>query len=178
MRIISGYLKGRNIQETHGHRTHPMSEKARGAIFNTLGDIDGLTVLDAYAGTGALSFEAISRGARSATLIDPDNSAARSMHETAEALDLDEKVTIVKAFILGWSRRHPAEIFDIILLDPPYGAVEIKTLIKIAKLHSRSGSIIICSLPPDKHLILGESIYESLGTKDYGDATLTFYRRR
>jgi 16S rRNA (guanine966-N2)-methyltransferase len=177
MRIISGYLKGRSITETHGHRTHPMSEKMRGAIFNALGDIDGLTVLDAYAGTGALGFEAISRGAKSAVMTDPDPGAYRSMSETVAALGLDEQVQPVRAFIIGWSRRNPSRLFDILIFDPPYNDVDIKTLLKVAKQHSKPGSILIFSLPPKVHLLLGESMYEVLSRKEYGDATLTFYRR-
>jgi 16S rRNA (guanine966-N2)-methyltransferase len=69
MRIIAGELKGRNIQEPYGHRTHPMSEKVRGAVFNALGDIEGLAVLDAFAGTGALSFEAVIKKHGNAQLI-------------------------------------------------------------------------------------------------------------
>jgi 16S rRNA (guanine966-N2)-methyltransferase len=75
VRIIAGSLKGRTFSEPHGHRTHPMSEKVRGALFNALGDIEGLTFLDAFAGSGALSFEAASRGAKSVIAIDKDGPA-------------------------------------------------------------------------------------------------------
>ncbi len=56
MRVISGFLGGRNFESPHGHRTHPMSEKVRGAIFGALGDIKGLTVLDAFSGSGRISY--------------------------------------------------------------------------------------------------------------------------
>ena len=67
MRIIAGSLGGRVFKAPSGHRTHPMSEKIRGAIFNALGDISDLTVLDAFTGSGALCFEAVSRGVANAT---------------------------------------------------------------------------------------------------------------
>ena len=60
MRIIAGTLGGRNF-DSKSQATHPMSEKMRGALFNVLGDIDGLKVLDCFAGSGAIGFEAISR---------------------------------------------------------------------------------------------------------------------
>ncbi|MBX4199607.1 RsmD family RNA methyltransferase, partial [Candidatus Saccharibacteria bacterium] len=53
MRIISGQLKGRNFASPRGHKTHPMSDKMRGALFNILGDIEGLSFLDAFSGSGA-----------------------------------------------------------------------------------------------------------------------------
>ena len=65
MRIIAGTLKGQQFQTPHSHKTHPMGDKIRGALFNVLGDIEGLSFLDAFSGSGALAFEAASRGAAS-----------------------------------------------------------------------------------------------------------------
>jgi 16S rRNA (guanine966-N2)-methyltransferase len=81
MRIIAGRLGGRHFASPQGRRTHPMSDKMRGALFNALGDIDGLSVLDAFAGSGALAFEAVSRGAGHAVAIDVDKSAQRAIAE-------------------------------------------------------------------------------------------------
>jgi 16S rRNA (guanine966-N2)-methyltransferase len=75
MRVIAGFLGGRNFDSPGGHRTHPMSDKVRGAVFGVLGDIKGLSVLDAFAGSGALSIEAVSRGAKYAVAIDVDKRA-------------------------------------------------------------------------------------------------------
>jgi len=70
VRIIAGYLSGRQFNSPRSNRTHPMSDKARGGLFNSLGDISGLSLLDAFAGSGALSFEAISRGTASSVAVD------------------------------------------------------------------------------------------------------------
>ena len=59
MRVIAGFLGGRVFESPHGHRTHPMSEKMRGAIFGVLGDIKQLRVLDVFSGSGAVSIDAI-----------------------------------------------------------------------------------------------------------------------
>src|SRR3990167_3157541 len=101
MRIISGYLKGRQFEGPKGHRTHPMSEKARGGLFNTLGNIDDLTLLDAFAGSGALSFEAISRGAKHVTAIDIDRSAINSVVKGAKELGIDDKLHAIRANASG-----------------------------------------------------------------------------
>src|SRR4051812_43097697 len=97
MRIIAGTMGGRTFSSPHGHRTHPMSDKMRGALFNTLGDIGGLTILDAFAGSGALSFEAVSRGARHATAIDSDRSAQQTITENIRSLSLNKHVKLIKA---------------------------------------------------------------------------------
>lgn len=177
MRIIAGYLGGRTFESPHGHRTHPMSEKIRGAIFNSLGDIEGLTVLDAYAGTGALAFEAISRGAKSAVAIDLDNAADRIITENIVRLDIGDKVSNVRASITSWSRRHQKEKFNIVFLDPPYDNVEPKALIKVALDHTIEGSIVVLSLPPAVPLELSTTNYQQLTSKVYGDATVSIYRR-
>jgi 16S rRNA (guanine966-N2)-methyltransferase len=70
MRIIAGTLKNREFKSPHGHKTHPMSDKVRGSLFNVLGDIEGLTFLDAFTGSGALAVEAASRGAASVIAVD------------------------------------------------------------------------------------------------------------
>src|SRR3954465_12488188 len=96
MRIIAGQLKGQQFQAPHGHKTHPMSDKVRGALFNVLGDIEGLTFLDAFAGSGALAFEAASRGAKAVTAIDRDSSAHKILEQNAKELGL-KSVKIIKA---------------------------------------------------------------------------------
>ena len=175
MRIIAGSLGGRTFEAVPGHRTHPMSEKIRGAIFNALGDIEGLTVLDAYGGTGALSIEAISRGAQSAVVLEADKTAARTIKENIGSLGLGDRVKASRIFALAWSRRNQSAQFDLVLLDPPYDAVEPKELLALSK-HVKPGGLIVLSLPPNEGFRLGESRSELLSHKNYGDAELFFYR--
>lgn len=177
MRIISGRLGGRNFSPPHGHRTHPMSEKIRGALFNSLGDINGLTVLDAFAGSGALAFEAVSRGATGAVAIDLDAAAHRIITENALVLGISDAVSATRAAASSWSRRHQKELFDLIFLDPPYDGVEPKMLLTLAETHSKPGSIIIISLPPNSAFELPVSDFELLSSKSYGDAKTALYRR-
>ncbi len=176
MRIIAGYLSGRNFESTHGHRTHPMSEKIRGALFNALGDISGLTLLDAYSGTGALCFEAVSRGAKSATAIELDKNAARTIKENIDRLNLEDTVSVTKAAAVSWSRRHPDAKYDIVIMDPPYDEVTPKDLLKLSR-HAKQGGIIVLSLPPKNGFRFASSRQQLLSEKNYGDAELTFYRQ-
>ena len=174
MRIISGRLGGRQFASPHGHRTHPMSDKVRGALFNALGDIQGLRVLDAFAGTGALSFEAISRGASEAVVIDSDKNAQRTLTENVKTLGLKSQVQVIKASAGAWLSTTD-ESFDLVLCDPPYDELQINTLQKLAEQVKLEG-ILVLSFPPEHELAFGAE-FEHLQTKHYGDATLVFYRR-
>jgi 16S rRNA (guanine966-N2)-methyltransferase len=176
MRVIAGSLGGRIFESPHGHRTHPMSEKARGGLFNALGDITGLSVLDAFTGTGALCFEAISRGAAHAIGIDVDKTAGLVAAKNVASLGVGDSVEIVRAYAESWSTRHQKLTFDLVFLDPPYDAVEPEVAEKLA-LHTKVGGITVFSLPPEARIVLPIKQFEILNTKSYGDATLAFYRR-
>ena len=176
MRVIAGTLKGRQFASPHGNRTHPMSEKVRGGLFNALGDISGLEVLDAFAGSGALSFEAISRGAATVTAVDIDKNAHTALLENVAALQLEEQVQVVRANVVGWLFRNSELRYDLIFADPPYDAIRDRTLDKLAT-RAREGGLIVYSLPPNDRFKLPADTYEKVALKSYGDATLVFYRR-
>jgi 16S rRNA (guanine966-N2)-methyltransferase len=150
-----------------------MSDKMRGALFNTLGDIAGLTVLDAFAGSGALSLEAVSRGAARAVAIDNDRSAQRAISENIQQLGLDRQVKLVKAAASAWLSTSD-ELFDLVLCDPPYDHLQPATLNELAQRAKPEG-LVVLSLPPQADFSL-DSSYQLLTQKDYGDSQLLFYR--
>lgn len=175
MRIIAGLLKGRAFDAPHGHKTHPMSEKVRGAIFNVLGDVSGLTVFDAFAGSGAIAFEALSRGAKSAVLSDLSIEATKAMQRSAETLDLVKTAKVVRANASGWSDNNPGALFDIVVADPPYDDIPSSLLSKLGR-HVKLNGLYILSLPP-RHQIDNWTDFELQLKKDYGDATVWFFKR-
>jgi 16S rRNA (guanine966-N2)-methyltransferase len=177
MRIIAGILKGREFKSPHGHKAHPMSDKVRGALFNVLGDIEDLTVLDAFAGSGALAFEAASRGAKSVIAIDKDSSVHKTIEQNVKDLRLQSRVKVVKANAGGWSNHNMEKKFDIVLLDPPYDDIQPNLLEKLAKRHTKPSGLVIISLPPRADFSLPTTNYQLLITKSYGDAQLVFYRK-
>lgn len=176
MRIISGRLKGREFKTPHGHRTHPMSDKVRGALFNVLGDIEGLTVLDAFAGSGALAFEAASRGAESVIAIDKDTSAHRVIEQNVRDLRLQDVVKVTKANTGGWSIHNMERKFDIVLLDPPYDEIQPNLLGRLVKRHVKDGGLAVLSCPGGLEALEFENTRVA-AAKDYGDAQLVFYRK-
>jgi 16S rRNA (guanine966-N2)-methyltransferase len=174
MRIIAGSLGGRLFDSPSTHRTHPMSDKMRGALFNILGDIDGLTVLDAFAGSGALSFEAISRGAASALAIDADRTAQRTIESNVASLDLASSAKLIKATANAWLSTNPEARFDIVLCDPPYDDVQPALLKKLAGCVADGGTFVLSwpagQEPPDLPPL------QQLDVRSYGDAQLIFYK--
>jgi 16S rRNA (guanine966-N2)-methyltransferase len=175
MRVVAGYLGGRNFESPRTHRTHPMSDKVRGALFNALGELSGLTVLDAFAGSGACSIEAVSRGAKSVLAIDVDVEAVKTIAGNVHALGLEDKITVRRKNISGWSRNHQDTQFDVVLADPPYTDIRPDVLERL-HTHVVPGGLLVLSWPG------GEPVREFSGLevvshKTYGDAQLVFYRR-
>ena len=175
MRVIAGRLGGRNFESPHTHRTHPMSDKVRGALFNTLGELGELTVLDAYAGSGACSIEAVSRGAAHVLAIDIDPEAVKTIATNVKTLRLTDTISVKRANISGWSRNHKIDQFDVVLADPPYDDVRPDVLERLTT-HVKPSGLFVLSWPG------AESIRNFAGLtvaahKTYGDAQLVFYRR-
>lgn len=176
MRVVAGSLGGRTFDAPPGHRTHPMSDKVRGALFNALGDIEGLTVLDAYAGSGALSFEALSRGAASSVAIDIDKGANRTIVNNVAKLGLGGLIQSIQAGVTSWSETNADIQFDLVFADPPYDDVTATQLERLAA-HAKTGGLVVYSLPPRATFRLAGTEFELLSHKNYGDAELWFYRR-
>jgi 16S rRNA (guanine966-N2)-methyltransferase len=177
MRIIAGSLKGQQFQAPHGHRTHPMSDKMRGALFNILGDIEGLTFLDAYAGSGALAFEAISRGAKEVVAIDKDSSSQKTIAANIKELRLDKKVKLVKANVAGWSIHNMEKKFDIVLMDPPYEEIKTIHLQKLINRHVKKNGLAVLSFTGHEKVPKFD-LAETVLNKNYGDGQLVFYRKK
>lgn len=176
MRIIAGRLGGRQFVSPKGNRTHPMSDKARGALFNALGDITGLTLLDAFAGSGAIAFEAISRGAKHVTAIDIETNAFKAMTESAESLGVIDQIEIIRANVGGWFKSSRQDNrYDVIVCDPPYDALQLPIIERMSSKIT-VGGVMVVSLPPKARLIMPERCVP-IQTKDYGDITLQFFRR-
>jgi len=175
MRIVSGSLGGRIFASPHGHRTHPMSDKMRGALFNMLGDIRGLSVLDPFAGSGALCFEAVSRGSGRVVAVEQDKKAQRTITENIESLGLEGKVELFSAPAKGWFNRK-RDTFDILLLDPPYDDLQYNLIEKLAE-RTVSGGRLVLSWPGGDRDLPRFPDYELLTNKQYGDASLRVYRR-
>ena len=121
MRIISGQWRGRTINAPKGDSTRPTADRTREALFSMLtsrlGSFEGLAVADMFAGSGALGFEALSRGAASCIFVEQDRAALDVLRANAERLGLRPDVRAASVLALG---PAPAPM-DLIMMDPPYG---------------------------------------------------------
>ncbi|MHB8492154.1 MAG: 16S rRNA (guanine(966)-N(2))-methyltransferase RsmD [Solirubrobacteraceae bacterium] len=127
MRVIAGRYGGRPLRAPRGQRTRPTAELVRGAIFSMLGDISGATVLDLFAGTGALGLEALSRGAERALFVERDALRAAALKANIEALGLarqQARASAAGAVAAMRTAKRRCETYDLIFIDPPYAQSE------------------------------------------------------
>ena len=123
MRIIAGELRGRKLQAPAGFATRPTADRVRETLFSMLvsrmGSFEQIRVADLFAGTGALGFEAVSRGAAHATFIEADPRAAAAIRANSEKLGIADRTRLIGGSALALPRSEP---FDLIFADPPYAA--------------------------------------------------------
>jgi 16S rRNA (guanine966-N2)-methyltransferase len=119
VRVVAGTHRGRPLKAPPGRDTRPTADRVREALFSILGPVDGLRVLDLFAGSGALGIEALSRGAAGATFVERDRRAARAIEANLDSLGESAEVAIRDA--LGWLADAPTDAaYDVVLVDPPY----------------------------------------------------------
>jgi 16S rRNA (guanine966-N2)-methyltransferase len=151
MRIIAGRFKGRRLAEPGKLALRPTSDSLRETLFNVLGSsVDGAVVLDGFAGTGALGLEALSRGARRATFVESDRRAITLIEENIRRCGVENACAIVKRDFLASApeRQHAgpkdAEMFDLILLDPPYDVDDLEAVVREgAPMLARTGRLVL-----------------------------------
>ncbi len=174
MRIISGKFKGQTFDTPNGHKTHPMSEKIRGALFNILGDIEGLSILDIFGGSGGISLEAASRGASKITIVENDRIAQRTIQHNIARFGLEDNITLISANASSWMNKNPNEKFDIVIADPPYDKLQYDLVERLYTLLNDHGLLILSWPTKDNQIRINN--LKLLDRKDYGDAQLIFYR--
>ena len=129
MRIISGSLKGRRLNPPANLPVRPTTDMEREGLFNILNnyvDYEDCTVMDLFAGTGAMSVEFISRGAREVTSVDINNACAEYIKSEAQRLEL-RNLRVVRADVFDLLKRANRK-FDIVFADPPYAIEGLQTL--------------------------------------------------
>ncbi len=177
IRLIAGTYGGRIIEGSGSDRTHPMGERIRNALFNKLSsEIEGAVVLDAFAGSGSLGLEAISRGAARAVLVERDRVAQNIITKNIKTVGAESQTKLVKASVANWMETNAEAQFDIIFADPPYHDMQLSTVMKLIGLLKPNG-LMVLSYPGrgEAPTELGVVVVDN---RSYGDAALAFYRKK
>jgi 16S rRNA (guanine966-N2)-methyltransferase len=175
MRIIAGSLKRRTITVPRGLDVRPTSDRTREAIFSLVEarlELEDAVVLDLFSGSGALGFEALSRGARSAEFVERDRRAARGIRDAAERLEVDADATVIQADAVAFLRRYSGEPYDCIFADPPYGMEGVAALPGLALPHVVKGGLFV--LEHDRSFRF-EDEPGLLTTRSYGRSTVSLF---
>jgi 16S rRNA (guanine966-N2)-methyltransferase len=171
VRIIAGAHRGARVFAPKGSDTRPTSDRVREAAFNLIGSVDGVAVLDLFAGSGAMGLEALSRGAASVVFVENDRDACRTIQRNVEKLRVTGATVVQRDALqaLATDRRS----YDLIVCDPPYGYPD----------HGRLAPYLAAALAPD-----GLLVYETANREEpvvaglrlrtsrtYGSARLTLF---
>jgi 16S rRNA (guanine966-N2)-methyltransferase len=156
LRIIGGQMRGRTIHYHGAAFTRPMKDNIRENLFNILGQaVRGSICFDLFAGTGAMGFESLSRGARSAVMIEQNRQAVQSIQRTADSLDVSSRIRLLTgdAFRLSGSLLAPPEDDTpwIVFVCPPYSLWQdsldgLKRIIQTTLDHAPPGSVLVAEM--------------------------------
>lgn len=176
IRVISGEFGGRLLDAPPGRRMHPMGERIRNAMFNSIGsEVQGARVLDAFSGTGAVGLEALSRGAEHVTFVERDKLMQKILAGNIERLGVEDRTKLIRTSVANWLSTSQPEEFDIILADPPYHDPQFSTVARLLDL-LKPGALMVLS-HPGRSEVLAKTGVVVVDNRSYGNADLTFYRR-
>ena len=180
LRIVAGRLRGRRLTVPSSDAVRPTAERVREALFNILGqDLCGFDVLDLFAGSGALGFEALSRGARRVVFVEADPKIATILRRSAAELGVERDCRV----IVGWvedvlDRARLGGPYHVVLADPPYAAAVPARLVEgvdLGRLLGMHGTMVVereRRNPADP----GGSGLTLVRTAEYGRTALDFFK--
>lgn len=176
VRLIAGRYGGRIIEGSGTKRTHPMSERIRNALFNKISsELPGASVLDAFAGSGALGLEALSRGAGYVTFVEKDRVAQKIIDKNIALLRVSDTTTHIKANISSWLNSTD-EHYDVIFADPPFHDPQLSTVTDLFALLKPNGLMVLSY--PGRGELPTETGVVVVDNRSYGNAALAFYRKK
>ncbi|MBR3679942.1 MAG: 16S rRNA (guanine(966)-N(2))-methyltransferase RsmD [Oscillospiraceae bacterium] len=176
MRVITGSARGRKLLTPEGLDTRPTTDKVKEAIGSALQfDFCGAKVLDLFAGSGQMAVEALSRGARAATLIDTNPKAIACIRQNIDHCGFSEIAAVLRTDAVAFLQRC-REQFDIALLDPPYENGILPKILPLLIPHMAKNGIIVCEHEPELQLPERIENFYLQKVKKYGKITVSIYR--
>ncbi|MDX2431520.1 MAG: RsmD family RNA methyltransferase [Bacteroides sp.] len=176
MRIISGTYRGKNIRPPKNFKVRPTTDFAKEGLFNILlnsFDMEELDVLDLFSGTGSITYEFISRGARSVVAIEKEHAHFSFIRKTCQELDM-ELVNVIRGDVFSYLKR-PYQSFDLIFADPPYDHALLETLPDLifnTEILAKGGTFILEH--PGTHSFTSHDHFNE--HRKYGGVNFTFFK--
>jgi 16S rRNA (guanine(966)-N(2))-methyltransferase RsmD len=179
VRVIAGQYKGRRLKAPTWAGLRPTSDKLRETLFNIVAPhIAGARVLDGFAGTGAVGIEALSRGAASVVFVERDRRAAALIEANLATCGIADGATVLRGELTTVLRQRPGdEVFDLIVLDPPYDAPDVAAALSAAAARLARGGALVLERATRREPDIPPSLIEMRHVKS-GDSTLTFLELR
>jgi 16S rRNA (guanine966-N2)-methyltransferase len=176
MRIIAGSLKGRRLKAPPGQAVRPTSDRLRETLFNVLGDaVAGTRVLDAFAGTGALGLEALSRGASQVTFVERDPRVLGVLSGNIRATGVEKACVIIRDDFLRAGATTAA--FDFVLIDPPYDIASLDDVVARGASWLADRGTLVLEHSRRRTSPEAASSLRRVRLLTAGDSALSFYER-
>lgn len=190
LRVVAGDFKGRKLTSPHTALTHPMGTREKNALFNMI-DVRDRRVLDAYAGSGALGIEALSRGAREVVFVENDRRAISTIRQNLTGLglsDLATKTDVLALKVADFVKKHAKctnfdqstgkncnqfETFDVIIADPPYDKIDVAEVAELSSLLATDGTFALSS--PARQPAPAIPQLMAMSSHTYAEARITIY---
>jgi 16S rRNA (guanine(966)-N(2))-methyltransferase RsmD len=176
VRVTGGRFAGRRLRVPR-QGVRPSADRVRESLFARLGDLTGQRVLDLYAGSGALGFEALSRGASHATFVDRARTALDVIRQNAEALGAEEQVSLFREDArVCLNRLRGGPPFELVLLDPPYALRDLQSVLSLLSgsgVLAPSGLVVVES--DRRHAPGSVEGLAAIDERRYGDTLITRY---
>ena len=179
MRVITGKARGRKLKTLEGeYVVRPTSDKVKEAMFSIVHfELDGATVLDAFAGSGQLGIEALSRGAAKAYFIDENKAAFETVKENLKLTKLFDDAVVLNADAFTYM-RNTQEKFDIVFLDPPYRKELVANALPVAARCCKPGALVVCETDAREELPETAGTLTKFREYKYSKTKLTTYRNQ
>lgn len=168
LRIIAGEFKGRRLKAPAGRTVRPTADRVKEAWFSIVQEsVPDARVLDLFAGSGALGFEALSRGAVAVDFVERHTASLAAIRDNAATLNVEARVTIHRSDAMRFAARLQPGAYDLAFADPPYAGEEAAEL---ARLFRKSPFARVFSVEHSAELAI-----EGDDTRRYGDTAITFF---
>ena len=175
MRVITGSARGRRLETPNGDDVRPTADAVKESVFSIIQfDIEGCVFLDAFAGSGQMGIEAVSRGAEKAYFIDNSKKSLNMIKRNIEICGFGDKTQVRASDTISFM-AGTREKFDIVFLDPPYGTGLLQRALELAPGVTKSSGYIICEHPREEKLPQSAGCFRLKKSYRYGKIMISIY---